>query len=406
MTTIPELAKLPARLVPNPKARTGAYPAELAGVLDPSAHRAAREQIESWPGYTRTPLHELTGLAAELGVERVWLKDESTRFGLGAFKSIGGAYAVYRFLEREIKRRQPDAEVTPQSLIEGQFRDWTAELTVACASAGNHGRAVAWGAQLFGARCVVYLYRGVSTGRAAAIEKLGAIVNTAPPNYDDAVRLVAHDAARNQWQIISDTGYHGYMDIPRTVMEGYTVIAEEVLEQLGAQRPTHVFLQGGVGGFAGAIAAHLWQWLPDRKPRIVIVEPAGAACILESLAAGEPVTLTKVESIMGGLCCGEVSLVAWDVLSLAADWAVAIPDAAVPISMRALREGVPGDPPVIAGESGSAGVAALCCLSASAEQRAALELDARARVLLFSTEGATDPATYAQYTGTAVPASA
>jgi diaminopropionate ammonia-lyase len=338
-------------------------------------------------------------------VSRISLKDESTRFGLGAFKSIGGAYAVYRFLEREIKRHEPEAEVTPQSLIGGKFRDLTEELTVACASAGNHGRAVAWGAQLFGARCVVYLYRSVSAGRAAAIEQLGAIVNTAPPNYDDAVRLVAHDAARNQWQIISDTAYPGYLDIPRTVMEGYTVIAEEVVEQLGRERPTHVLLQGGVGGFAGAIAAHLWQRLPA-KPRIIIVEPAGAACILESLAAGQPVTLEKVESIMGGLCCGEVSLVGWEILRLAADWAAAIPDAAVPVTMRALRECMPGDPTVLAGESGAAGVAALCCLAANDGQRAQLGLDDNARVLLFSTEGVTDAATYAQYTGTAVPASA
>jgi diaminopropionate ammonia-lyase len=189
-------------------------------------------------------------------------------------------------------------------------------------------------------------------------------------------------------------------------MEGYTVIAEEVLEQLGGERPTHVLLQGGVGGFAGAIAAHLWQRLPAQKPHIVIVEPAGAACILESLAAGHPVTLEKVESIMGGLCCGEVSLVGWEILRLAADWAVAIPDAAVPVTMRALRECVPGDPSVVAGESGAAGAAALCCLTGNAEQSAQLGLDANAHVLLFSTEGATDPATYAQFTGTAVPASA
>jgi diaminopropionate ammonia-lyase len=389
----------PALLVRNSHAQHGDHPRELETILSRAEHRAARAVIESWPGYSPTTLHNLKGLARRLGLGRVWLKDESTRFGLGAFKSIGGAYAVYRFLEEEIKRRQPNAVVTAKVMIDGEYRELTEQITIACASAGNHGRAVAWGAQLFGARCVVYLYRDVSPGRAAAIEQLGARVDLSSPNYDEAVRRVAADAQRNGWQIISDTAYDDYVDIPRAVMQGYTLLAEEVLEQLGGVRPTHVFLQVGVGGFAGAIANRLWQRLEGDRPIVIVVEPTGAACMLESIRAGQPVILQQVNSIMGGLRCGEVSLVAWEILRLAADWAVAIPDSAIPVMMRALHDGEGNDPSIIAGESGAAGAAALCCLCADSAQRDRLGLHGNARVLLFSTEGATDPATYASLTG-------
>ena len=389
----------PAVLVRNAHAQHGDYPRELETILSRAEHRAARAVIETWPSYTPTTLHDLSGLAQRLELGQVWLKDESTRFGLGAFKSIGGAYAVYRFLEAEIKRQQPNAVVTAKALIDGEFRELAEQITVACASAGNHGRAVAWGAQLFGARCIVYLYRDVSPGRAAAIERLGARVDLTSPNYDEAVRRVAADAQRNGWQIISDTAYEGYVDTPRDVMQGYTLLVEEVLEQLAGVRPTHVFLQVGVGGFAGAIANRLWQRLEADRPFIIVVEPTGAACLLEGIRAGQPVILPEVFSIMGGLSCAEVSLVAWEILRIAADWAVAIPDSAIPVMMRALHDGEGNDPSIIAGESGAAGAAALCCLCTDSAQRDRLGLHGNARVLLFSTEGATDPVTYASLTG-------
>jgi diaminopropionate ammonia-lyase len=403
MSNLPNDAAL---LVRNAQAQHGEYPRELEPILSRAGHRSARTVIETWPDYTPTRLHALAGLAARLELGQIWLKDESTRFGLGAFKSIGGAYAVYHFLESEIKRSQPNADVGAQALIAGAYRDITQNITVACASAGNHGRAVAWGAQLFGARCVVYLYQDVSPGRAAAIERLGARVDLSSPNYDEAVRRVAADAERNGWQVISDTAYEGYIDIPRDVMQGYTVLADEVLEQLGGVRPTHVFLQCGVGGFAGALANRLWQRLEEHRPVIILVEPTGAACFLESVRAAHRVTLPDVHSIMGGLGCAEVSLVAWDILRLAADWAVAIPDSAIPVMMRALHDGQGDDPSIIAGESGAAGAAALCCLCADQVQRDRLGLHGNARVLLFSTEGATDPATYARLTGLALTAPA
>jgi diaminopropionate ammonia-lyase len=202
------------RVQRNPAAQHGAYPSELEPILSSARHAQAFANISTWPGYQPTPLHTLTAERDQLGLGHVWLKDESARFGLGAFKSIGGAYAVYRYLEGQITAQEPSARVTPEILIRGDYKHLTERLTVACASAGNHGRAVAWGARLFGARCVVYLYQGVSAGRKDAIEKLGATVDTSAPNYDEAVRRVARVAEEENWQIISDTAYPGYLDIP------------------------------------------------------------------------------------------------------------------------------------------------------------------------------------------------
>jgi diaminopropionate ammonia-lyase len=384
------------RVERNPAAQHGAYPTELEPILSSARHAQAFANISTWPGYEPTPLHTLTAQRDQLGIGQLWLKDESARFGLGAFKSIGGAYAVYRYLESRIRAQHSDARVTPETLIRGDYKHLTEKLTVACASAGNHGRAVAWGARLFGAHCVVYLYQGVSAGRKAAIEQLGASIDTSSPNYDDAVRRVARVAEENNWQIISDTAYPGYMDIPRDVMQGYTVIAREVIEQLGRERPTHVFLQAGVGGFAAAMCAHFWQEWREHRPLLITVEPTGAACVLESVAAGALRTLPNVHSMMGGLCCGEVSLLAWDILQRAVDWCVAIPDDVIPATMFSLTL---RPPKVIAGESGAAGLAALALVCADETRRRTLGLDRGARVLLFSTEGATDPARYEELTG-------
>jgi diaminopropionate ammonia-lyase len=400
------------RVFRNPRALGGPYPAELRRILSREAHHIARGVIESWPGHQPTPLHSLPQTAEQLGIERLWLKDESHRFGLGAFKSLGGAYAVYSLLAERILALRPTADVSAPALLRGDHRDVTAQVTIACASAGNHGRAVAWGAQLFGARCVVYLYEDVSPGRGAAIEAFGATVDRTPPNYDEAVRRVANDAARNGWLIVSDTAYPGYMEIPRTVMQGYTVIAQEALDQLAAERPTHVFLQAGVGGFVAAMSAHLWESLGDARPTMITVEPAGAACVLASLEAGHTVTVPDVESIMGGLCSGEVSLLAWEILLHASDYAIAIPDSWSLHAMRRLAQPLVGEPAVIAGESGAAGFAALSGIMGSdasdrsiADLRASAGLGRKARVLLFVTEGATDRETWMRYTNLPLPQS-
>jgi diaminopropionate ammonia-lyase len=381
------------RVFHNAAAVRDDYDPALRNILSLDRCQAARAIVSAWPAYRPTPLVPLAAMSAEIGLGALWLKDESPRFGLGAFKAIGGAYAVYRYLESCIRARLPNARVSPAGLIAGEYRDLTSNITVACASAGNHGRAVAWGARVFGARAVVYLYQSVSAGRIAAIEQLGATVITTALTYDEALRTAAAAAAHNGWQIISDTAYAGYLDIPRTVMQGYTVIAQEAIEQLHGERPTHVVLQAGVGGFAAAIAAHFWETYGTERPQFIVVEPTGAACLLVSLAAGKPTALRMVSSIMGGLCCGEISLLGWEILSRVADWCIAIPDEAVPRAMRALATTTPA---IVSGESGAAGIAALTLLSEDPAMGRSLGLDRTARVLAFSTEGATDPAAYHQ----------
>lgn len=359
----------------NPAARRTSYPAHLRVHHDEAHYQSARAVLQQLPGYAPTQLHSLDTLATRFGVAGVFAKDESTRFGLGAFKSVGGAYAVAQLLERMAE--PPD------------------QLTLACASAGNHGRAVAWAARTFGARCVVYLYRGVSPGRARAIAELRANVVMTPATYDDALVQVADDAERNGWLVVSDTGYPGNEDTPRDVMTGYSVIAQEALEQIGAP-PTHVMLQAGVGSFAAAMAQHIWLRSGDARPTFIIVEPERAACVAASLRAGQPVTLPEVDTIMGGLGCAEISSTAWPVLHEAADFTISIPDDVVAPTMRALYDGAPR---IIAGESGIAGIAALERIANDPAMREQVGLDQQSRVLVFITEGATDPERWSQLTG-------
>src|SRR5690606_22383577 len=227
------------------------------------------------------------GLAAKMGVQNVYYKDESTRFGLGSFKALGGAYAVTRLLLREVERQTGQQGLVAEDLQRPEFKSIIANITVCCATDGNHGRSVAWGAHNTGCRCVIYIHETVSTGREEAIAAFGARVVRVPGNYDDAVRRAAEDAAAHGYFVVSDTSYPGYMDVPRDVMQGYSVMVEEALDQLGdAAPPTHVFIQAGVGGLAAAVAAHLWETLGPARPRIIVVEPEKADCLYQSALAG------------------------------------------------------------------------------------------------------------------------
>ncbi len=270
-----------------------------------------------------------------------------------------------------------------------------------CATDGNHGRSVAWGAQRFGCNCVIYIHAGVSEGRKQAIERYGATVVRTAGNYDDSVRQAAADAEAKGRIVVSDTSYPGYMEIPRDVMQGYTVMADEALRQHGtADLPTHIFIPGGVGGFAAAVCAHYWETLGERRPRMVVVEPETAACILETVRAGQPTAVHgDLETIMAGLACGEVSLLAWEVLEEGLDDVLAIPDAAAAEGMRLLARGSGDDPPIVAGESATAGLAGLLIALAQPETAAALGLGPESRVLLFGSEGATDVEVYREIVG-------
>lgn len=360
----------------NPRERRSASPAARA-ILDEAAFEAARTAIRSWPGYAPTPLRRLDGLARAAGLGAIFLKDESGRFGLASFKALGGGYAVARAVER----RGP-------------------EITVTCATDGNHGRAVAWGAARAGCRCVIFVHEGVSAGRRRAIESFGAEVRVVPGTYDDAVRCSAEVAAAEGWVLVSDTSWEGYEAIPREVMQGYAVMAEEALDQLAPAPPTHVFLQGGVGGLAAAVAARLECRFGAERPRIVVVEPERAACLFASCEAGRPVAVEgDLDTVMAGLACGEPSRLAWRVLDELAHAFLAIPDHAAIEVMRLLAEGAGGDPPLAVGESGVAGLAGALAAAASPPLRARSGLDASSRVLVFATEGATDPDLYRALVG-------
>ena len=401
MTSIKLLADHPVRHVANPRASAGQpYGAGQQAVLDDRGCALARGEIAAWPGYAMTPLVELSGLAAAAGLGRLWFKDEANRFGLGSFKSLGGAYAVSRILIDAIRERTGETATTAD-LLSGRYRDIAAGITVTCATDGNHGRSVAWGAQRFGCPCVIYIHATVSEGRRAAIARYGADVVRTAGNYDDSVRQAAEDAARLGRIVVSDTSYPGYMDIPRHVMEGYTVLADEAIEQLGeAAPPTHVFLQGGVGGFAAAVMARFWSRFGARRPRFVIVEPDRAACIFESVARGEPTAVHgNLDTLMAGLACGEVSLLAWEILDHGVDDVLAIPDGAAVDCMKLLASGVGGDASRVSGESGVTGLAGVLAALQHPGIARALGLDVESRVLVISTEGATDPELYRQLVG-------
>ena len=367
----------------------GAFPEPLSEILGESACMRARRVIESWPGYRATPLRRLSGLASRLGLAEVLYKDEGSRFGLGSFKALGGAYAVLRLLSEEL------APLSDYDIASGAAAEAARDITVVTATDGNHGRPVAWGARQFGCACKIYMHAGVSPGRAKAVEDLGAEVVWVAGNYDESVRQAAADAADQGWFIVSDTSYAGYMDLPRHVMAGYTVMTGEILDQrTGEAPPTHVFVQGGVGGLAAAVAGHLWQAYGEDRPRFVVVEPDRAPCLYESARRGQPVAVpVEQETIMAGLSCGEVSLLGWEILSRACDDFLCIPDSLVAPVMRLLADGGE-DGALVAGESAVAGLAGLIAARRSAALSEALGLDERSRVLLFGTEGATDPEIY------------
>lgn len=370
-------------------------------ILGGEAWTRAQAQITRWPGYSPTPLHRLDGLARAAGLAQILYKDEGGRFGLGSFKALGGAYAVSRLLMREIEARTGTANVSIDDLLSGRHAEITRAITVTCATDGNHGRSVAWGAQRFGCACVIYVHATVSEARKAAIEHYGAQVVRTGGNYDDSVREADADAARLGRFVVSDTSYEGYMDVPRDVMQGYAVMADEALGQLpGGALPTHVFLQGGVGGLAAAVCAHFWERLGERRPRIVVVEPDKAACLYESARAGKPVAVHgDLDTVMAGLACGEVSLLAWSILKPGAFGFLTIDDEAALDTVRLLASGRYGDAPIVAGESAVAGLTGCLGALADATAREQLGLDATSRVLVFGSEGATDAELYQRIVG-------
>ena len=353
----------------------------------------ARSEISAWQGYAPTPLHALPELAAALQLGAVHYKDEGPRFGLGSFKALGAAYAACRVLQQQISLRR-DHPVTLADVRTRKYASDAAAITLVTATDGNHGRSLAWGAGRFGAACRIYIHSEVSQNRADAMADLGAEVIRIDGDYDESVRIARDDAAAQGWFVVSDTSWAGYTEPPRDVMAGYGVLIHEANQALGIA-PTHVFVQGGVGGIAAAVASGMRQRWGDECPRIIVVEPDRAACLFASAHKG---TITNVdiqtETMMAGLSCGEPSPLAWGILREEASAFTTIPDDFVAPAMRLLGKPLADDPAITAGESAVAGLAALIAASQDAGHRETLGLDNNARVLLIGTEGATDPDIY------------
>ncbi|CAM4018710.1 diaminopropionate ammonia-lyase [Paracidovorax anthurii] len=389
-------------LFTNPHARRAAYGGELRALMNLAAARESRAWLAPWSGLHPgpTPLRDLPGLAARLGVASLAFKDESARSPLGSFKTLGAPIALLRL----VLRRWPDAGWRPEDLWAGRHAQALRGFTVVSATDGNHGRALAAAAQSLGCRCVIVLHAQVSAEREAPIAALGAEIVRIAGNYDASVREAARLAGAHGWQVVSDTSYDGYEDIPRDVMQGYGVIADEILDATTpAGAPcayTHVFLQGGVGGLAAGIASAFWERHGAGRPAMVVVEPAQADCLLQSARAGAVARASgSVDSVMAGLACGEASPLAWRFLQPAIDAFQTIGDAQAEDAMRVLARADAGDIPIVCGESGAAGLAGLMALLAEPALARQAGLGPQARVLVIGTEGATAPGVYAGIVG-------
>ncbi|TPI47466.1 diaminopropionate ammonia-lyase [Mesorhizobium sp. B2-9-1] len=366
----------------------------LAGADEAERFLAARDN------HAETPLHALPALAAELGIDALHVKDEGKRLGLGSFKALGGAYAVMHLVLEEAGSRLCRA-VDVADLHKPEVKAVAAQMTFACATDGNHGRSVAQGAGLVGARSVIFVHSGVSNERVAAIARFGAEIVRVAGDYDQSVREAARVAAERGWTVVSDTSWPGYERIPGLVMQGYTVIVRETLRRL-PQPPTHVFLQAGVGGFAAAVAGHLAIMLGEDRPKAIVVEPTRAACVYETAKAGRPVTIAHSKpTVMAMLECYEPSLVAWRVLSRVGDAFMTVDEEDAVAVMNRLARPAGNDPAIVSGESGGAGLAGLIRAAGDNKMRAALGLDGNSRVLIINSEGATDPGRYAELVGMA-----
>ncbi|CAH1659330.1 Diaminopropionate ammonia-lyase [Hyphomicrobiales bacterium] len=381
----------------HPDYRTALHPADVE-TLGPAGADAIEAHLAQRQNHVPTPLVSLPGLAAALGIGALFIKDEGQRLGLGSFKALGGAYAVIRLAleaaSTKLGRPLSDAEMNDPAV-----RAVASGMTFACATDGNHGRSVAQGAQLLGARAVIFVHGGVSDERVAAIARFGAQMIRVAGTYDDSVVEAARVATERGWTIVSDTSWEGYERIPGLVMQGYTAIAREALAQMPAP-PTHVLVQAGVGGIAAALAAQMQTRFGAERPFFAVVEPSRAACIFEAAKRGKPGKIPHgAPTVMAMLECYDPSPLALRVLYRAADAFLTAEDSDAVEAMNRLARPVGGDPAVVAGESGAAGLAGLIAALRSPQARAALGLDDSSRVFLVNTEGATDPARYTELVG-------
>ena len=362
-----------------------------------SAAEAVRRFHKSFPMYSQTPLARLENTARALGVKGLYVKDESKRFGLNAFKVLGGSYAIGSVIAGRMGI--PLSEMDYAALTAADTREKLGQLTFVTATDGNHGRGVAWSARRFGMKSVVYMPKGTVAERLENIRREDSDASITDFNYDECVRLANRQAQEKGWIVVQDTAWEGYEEIPLRIMQGYMTMALEAHEQLG-QKPTHIFLQAGVGSMAAAVAAFFAGVYGADRPVITIVEPTKADCFYRTALAndGQRRFVTgDMDTIMAGLACGEPCTLAWDILSRIGDHFIACPDYAAAQGMRILGNPMKGDEAVISGESGASAFGCVSEILARPELsaiREALGLNEDSVCLFFSTEGDTDKANY------------
>jgi len=368
-----------------------------------SKHAAeeARKFHSSFPLYKPTPLARLKKLAEHLGLAEVLVKDESYRFNLNAFKVLGGSYALGEILAQRLGKKINDVDYN--FLSSQKARDSIGDITFASTTDGNHGRGLAWAAEQFHQRAVIYMPKGSDVVRRDNIRAHGASCDISELNYDDCVRMAWAKAQKEGWVTVQDTAWEGYTEIPNSIMRGYTTLSLEALEQMIAidiERPTHVFLQAGVGCFAGAMLSFFMSVFGKNSPTFVIVEPDAANCYYVSacVADGKPHTVSgDLATLMAGLACGEPNLTSWEILRDYPLAYVSCPDYIAAQGMRILGNPMKGDSQVISGESGAVTTGLLHWLmtdESAGDVREKLALNSKAKVLCINTEGDTSPKTY------------
>ncbi|WP_075501056.1 diaminopropionate ammonia-lyase [Candidatus Pelagibacter communis] len=326
--------------------------------------------ISNWERYSPTPLIELNKLSKDLNLNKIFYKDESKRFDLKSFKALGGAYAV-----EKVSKGSKD-------------------IVVATATAGNHGRSVAWGARRLGLKCKIFISEFVSDARGNAMAALGADVIKVKGNYEKSLIECIKQSTENNWQIVQDVAWKNYMIVPKYTMAGYTVMMKEILDQINQNKISHIILQAGVGGMAGAMIAGIARYLKN-IPETIVVEPDSAACVMESIKTGKIEKIDiKRESLMGGMSCGEVSLVPWEILKNSVKYCISLPDDDIAKTMRLLGNGNFSNEKIIAGENSAPGVISLIACCEDEEIKKKIKLNKESNILLIGCEGDTDEEMY------------
>jgi len=330
----------------------------------------AYKTISGWDNYLPTPLISLNKLSKELKLKKIFYKDESKRFHLKSFKALGGAYAV-------------------EKITKGNK-----EIVISTATAGNHGRSVAWGSKKLGLKCKIFISEYVSEFRAKVMRSFGADVIRVKGNYDNSLKECIKQSKQNNWQIVQDVAWENYKLVPKLTMSGYSVMMKEISEQIKNQKISHVILQAGVGGMAAAMIAGVARYL-DNVPKIIIVEPESAACVLESVKTGKikKITIQK-ESLMGGMSCDEVSLVPWQILKNSTNYCVTISDDYIAKTIKFLSYGQFSDEKIIGGECSTPGIISLIGLCNDKKIKKSINLNEESNVLVFGCEGDADEELY------------